>query len=119
MPYKSESLQISDPFLDRRVKLLPCQRKMVIWWRENKGLSQRSLANLFGVSRRLITFILDPDRFRKTITRTLKMFCANTGTANRIFLAVPAIAGLLYPSLVPGQGIPGVKVVWAIQLFFF
>lgn len=62
MPRKTDSIAIKDPFLERRIKLLPCQKEMVIWWRENKGLSQRELARLFKVSRRTIIFVLDPQK---------------------------------------------------------
>lgn len=52
---------IQDPFLDRRVKLLPCQKEMIIVCREN-GMSLRALAKRFNVSTRLIQFTLHPER---------------------------------------------------------
>jgi transposase len=61
MPYKTEKLKLDSPFLDKRVKLLPCQKEMVLYWTE-RGMSQRNLAKLFKVSRRLITFIQDPKK---------------------------------------------------------
>ncbi len=61
MPYKTDKLKLDSPFLDRRVKLLPCQREMVIYWTK-QGLSQRKIAKMFSVSRRLITFIQDPKK---------------------------------------------------------
>lgn len=61
MPYKTEKLKLDSPFLDKRVKLLPCQKEMVLYWSE-QGLSQRQLAAMFKVSRRLITFIQDPQK---------------------------------------------------------
>jgi hypothetical protein len=66
MPYKTDKLKLDSPFLDRRVKLLPCQKEMVIYW-SNQGLSQRKLAKMFKVSRRLITFIQDPKRLEKSL----------------------------------------------------
>jgi transposase len=61
MPYKTDKMKLDSPFLDRRVKLLPCQKEMIIYW-TNHGLSQRKLAKMFNVSRRLITFIQDPKK---------------------------------------------------------
>jgi len=63
MPYKTEKIRIDCPFLDRRTKLLPCQREMVKYWRK-QGTSQRGLARMFNVSRRLITFVLDPEKLK-------------------------------------------------------
>jgi transposase len=61
MPYKTEKLKLDSPFLDKRVKLLPCQKEMVLYWTQ-QGLSQRKIAAMFKVSRRLITFIQDPKK---------------------------------------------------------
>jgi len=62
MPHITEKIAIADPFLKRSTKLLPCQREMIVWWRVNRGLSQNQLAKMFHVSRRLITFVLDPEK---------------------------------------------------------
>jgi transposase len=66
MPYKTDKMKLDSPFLDRRVKLLPCQREMVLYWTA-QGLSQRNLAKMFKVSRRLITFIQDPKKKEKCL----------------------------------------------------
>jgi len=66
MPYKTDKMKLNSPFLDRRTKLLPCQKEMVVYWTE-KGLSQRKLAKMFNVSRRLITFIQDPKKKEKDL----------------------------------------------------
>jgi transposase len=66
MPYKTDKMKLDSPFLDRRVKLLPCQREMVLYWTK-QGLSQRNLAKMFKVSRRLITFIQDPKKKEKDL----------------------------------------------------
>lgn len=66
MPYKTEKLKLDSPFLDKRVKLLPCQREMVLYWTQ-QGLSQRKIAAMFKVSRRLITFIQDPKKKEKDL----------------------------------------------------
>lgn len=60
-PYKTESEALGDAFLKRSAKLLPCQKEMVVWW-HNDGLSQRKIAAMFHVSRRLIQFIIDPEK---------------------------------------------------------
>ena len=64
MPYTTDKLKLTDPFLKRSAKLLPCQKEMVIYW-HNRGFSQRQLAKLFNCSRRLITFILDPAKLER------------------------------------------------------
>lgn len=66
MPYKVAKIRIDCPFLDRRTKLLPCQREMVKYWRK-QGASQRELARMFSVSRRLITFVLDDDKHKRNL----------------------------------------------------
>ena len=65
MPAKVDNQTIGDPFLDRRTKLLPCQKEMVVWWSKNKSLSSRQLAAMFNISRRTIQFILDPEKLIK------------------------------------------------------
>lgn len=69
MPYKTEKLKLDSKFLDRRVKLLDCQKEMVVWWRNERNLSQRKLAEMFGVSRRTIQFILDPRKLKENKER--------------------------------------------------
>jgi len=68
MPYKTEKLAIKDPFMDRRTKLLPCQKQMVKYWRA-VGYSQRQLAKMFKVSRRLIQFTIDEDKHKENLKR--------------------------------------------------
>ena len=50
---------------DRRRKLTEDQKEYIRWLREEEHLSQRALARMFGVSRRLITFVLDPEKEKK------------------------------------------------------
>lgn len=64
MPYASEKHAIKDPFLDKRTKLLPCQKEMVIYW-SNQGLSMRKIAAMFNCSKRLIQFIINPEAHKK------------------------------------------------------
>ena len=66
MPYKFETDKIPLPKgKDRRVRLTPEQRAEI---RENvDGLSQRALANKYKVSRRLVQFILQPDKHAQNL----------------------------------------------------
>ena len=73
MPYKSEKIKIDGTKLDRRRKLTEDQKDYIRWLREEEGLSQRKLAAMFGVSRRLITFILDPEKEKKNKVRAKQL----------------------------------------------
>lgn len=66
MPLKIDKIPLNDPFLDRRCKLIPCQREMVKYWYD-AGKSITSIAKLFGVNKRLIQFTLFPDRAKKNL----------------------------------------------------
>lgn len=66
MPYKTDKIKIGCPFLDRRTKLLPCQKERMINL-FNNGLSQRKLAAIFNVSRRLVQFTTCPEKKVKDI----------------------------------------------------
>lgn len=68
MPYKTEKLSLKDPFLDRRTKLLPCQKEMVVYWYKVQGSSIGAIARMFKVNKRLIQFILFPERLKKNIS---------------------------------------------------
>lgn len=61
MPYKTDKLKIDCPFFDRRTKLLPCQRERMIHL-HSLGYSQRKLAAIFNVSRRLVQFVTCPEK---------------------------------------------------------
>lgn len=62
MPIKSEVYKLLIPKeFDRRIKLTD-EDKINIISLHSKGMSQRALARYFNVSRRLISFILFPDR---------------------------------------------------------
>lgn len=62
--YKSEKIKLS-PKQDRRIKLNDKQREEIREKYMTGIYSQRNLAEEYGVSRRLITFILDPDKAKK------------------------------------------------------
>ena len=65
MPYKFETNKLKIPReLDRRVKIPPEEHQKI---RELslQGMSQRKIASLYEVSRRLIVFILFPERLEQ------------------------------------------------------
>lgn len=72
MPYKTDKLKLDSPFLKRTAKLLPCQKEMIIYWSKVMGYSQRQLAKMFNVSRRTITFIIDPEQLKQNKERRLE-----------------------------------------------
>lgn len=69
MPFKTDKDYLESAFLKRSSKLLPCQKEMVIWWRENKGLSYAALGKMFKVSKRLIIFIVKPESQKENLKR--------------------------------------------------
>ena len=60
MPYKAEKAGHIKPEDDKRVKLTGEQREEIRELYKLPDYSQRRLAGQFGVSRRLIQFIVDP-----------------------------------------------------------
>lgn len=65
MPRKSEKIKIAGTSYDRREKLSESERAEIRERYKNESLSTRKLAAEYGVSRRLITFILDPDKYNR------------------------------------------------------
>lgn len=65
MPYNSEKIPIAGTKLDNRIKLLPSQKEAVIQL-SKEGYSQRQIAEMFHVSRRLIQSILSPATRQKS-----------------------------------------------------
>lgn len=61
MPYKTEKIRFDCPFFDKRTKLLPCQKERLLLLHK-EGLSQRKLASIFNVSRRLVQFVTCPEK---------------------------------------------------------
>jgi transposase len=61
MPSKQDKIKLGDALLDRRSKLIPCQKEMVGYW-HLKGLSANKIAKMFNVSKRTIQFIIDPNK---------------------------------------------------------
>lgn len=66
MPFKTDKITIKDPFLDRRTKMLPCQKEMAFYHWEN-GMSIAGVARLFKVNKRLIQFLFFPERRAKNL----------------------------------------------------
>lgn len=69
MPYKSEKIKIAGTKYDRRIKLTEDQKEYIRWLREEEKLSQMALAKMFGVSKRLIQFVIQPDKLEKNKQR--------------------------------------------------
>lgn len=59
MPYKSDTIKIAGTQYDSRVKLSQDAREAIKILTEH-GFSQRKLAEMFNVSRRLVQMVLDP-----------------------------------------------------------
>lgn len=66
MPAYADYHRVSDPFFDKRTKLLPCQKEMVTYW-YGQGKAIRAIARMFNVDKRLIQFILFPERQKKNL----------------------------------------------------
>jgi transposase len=65
MPRKTDTIAINDHFIDKRTKLLPCQKERVVAMYGTGNYSQRDLAKMFKVSKRLIQFTLDPEKLKR------------------------------------------------------
>ena len=59
MPYLSEKIKIAGTKFDRRIKLTEEQKKEIKEL-SSAGLSQRKIAAIYKVDRRLISFIVNP-----------------------------------------------------------
>ena len=64
MPYKSEKIKLSRS-QDRRIKLTDEQREEIKEKYATGLYSQRALSREYGVSRRLIPFVLDDTKYQK------------------------------------------------------
>ncbi len=64
MPYKSEQIKIAGSKYDRRVKLTEQDREDI---KNLTGMSIRGIARMYGVDKRLIQFILFPERHKKNL----------------------------------------------------
>jgi hypothetical protein len=66
MPYLSEKIKIEGTSKDRRIKLTSSQKKFVKLSYEI-GIPIRQIARIYGVDKRLIQFILFPERQERNI----------------------------------------------------
>lgn len=66
MPRKSDSMPIRNPEHDKRVKLTDADRENIRKDYEGGDISIRGLERKYKVSRRLIQFILFPERLEKS-----------------------------------------------------
>ena len=67
MPYTTERMALNSPFLDRRCKLLPCQKERIYALHHRSGMPIRTLAAAFNVHKTLIGFICYPDRHERNL----------------------------------------------------
>ena len=65
MPYKHENKTIPSEY-DKRRKLTERQKKMIRLEYDLTLISQRELAKKYNVSRKLIQFILDPEKLKRS-----------------------------------------------------
>ena len=68
MPYLSEKIKIAGTEFDRRIKLTEEQKKEIKEL-SSAGLSQRKIAAIYKVDRRLISFILNPASYEENLRR--------------------------------------------------
>lgn len=64
MPYKSDRIKIQGTKYDRRIKLTEQDREDI---KHLTGMSIRGIARMYGVDKRLIQFILYPERKQKNL----------------------------------------------------
>lgn len=68
MPYKFQTQHLKIPREhDKRIKLTQEDKELIRHLYETTDTSQRKLADQFGVSRRLITFILDTEKHKANL----------------------------------------------------
>ena len=75
MPRKTDTISLGsleDKMLDRRRKLTPEQRAEIRLLHVEGKTSQRSLASMYGVSRRTIQFIVSPEKLAQNKERRLE-----------------------------------------------
>lgn len=62
MPYKFDNIPIDNPKHDKRVKLTIEDKESIVKEYARGGISQNGLAKKYGVSKRLIQFVLNPEK---------------------------------------------------------
>lgn len=76
MPRKSEKLTVANTPYDRRVKLSFEQREEIREIREKYGWSYNTLAKKYGVSKRTIIFVCNPE-IEARVRENFKRLCKN------------------------------------------
>lgn len=69
MPYKSEKIPIAGTKFDRRIKLSQKDKEHIVRMRNQYGTSYKMLAEMFGVSKRMIMFVCKPEQYEKAKER--------------------------------------------------
>lgn len=64
MSTKLDKIKVTSKY-DRQRKLTEDDKFEIVRLRKENNLSQRTLARMFGVSRRLIIFIIDPEKHER------------------------------------------------------
>lgn len=64
MPSKTDTIALGHHMLKRNVKLLDCQRERIVVM-HSEGASINGLARMFKVNKRLVQFIIYPERMQK------------------------------------------------------
>lgn len=72
MPYLSTKIRIEKTEFDRRIKLKESDKAKIRELYRQPEYSQRRLADMFGVSRRLIQFVLDPYKLKQNLEARIK-----------------------------------------------
>jgi hypothetical protein len=65
MPYKSQKIKIENTKFDRRIKLNEEDKKCIYNLYHKENFSQRNLAKIYNVSRRTISFIVNPESLNR------------------------------------------------------
>lgn len=66
MPSRVDPIRIANPLIDRRVKMLPCQKEQAMRMYE-MGVSITTIGKWFRVSKRTIQFLVFPERQAKNL----------------------------------------------------
>ena len=66
MPARVDPMRVNSPILDRRVKMLPCQKEQAVRMHQS-GMSITSIGKWYQVNKRSIQFLLFPERHAKNL----------------------------------------------------
>ena len=65
-------MKLGSEFLRKNVKLLTCQKERMCRLHATGDYSQRKLAQMFSVSRRLVQFTIDPEKHKANLEARAK-----------------------------------------------